>query len=386
MRIRKRGQSWQVDVRFDGKRYRPQFPTQGEAEAWLREAEDASQRGRPIPCSNGTGNGGIGARMSLRAACAACFRDEYSRSTSDWPKTVKLYMGAMQKFFGPDIRMNEIDAVEVSRFTEHLYERGDSQGTVNSKLSVLSKVLTWAMDRGVITTMPRVRRRKAYNERISFVTPEDEAKVVGLFKQWSKHDHVDVFRILIETGMRPGEVYKMRDEHINTNAPTISIPPENVKTGRARIIGMSEAVKTVLARRMGNGRPFPYSNRWFRSQWDRARHMLGKDGDPDFVPYILRHTFASRWVQRGGAIDKLSRWLGHSNIQMTMRYAKYATQDFVSEAALIGTTPATATPDLTVQELFSRASEADYKAIAEMVAAGMSPSDIATHFGIEVPH
>ena len=37
--------------------------------------------------------------------------------------------------------------------------------------------------------------------------------------------------------------------------------------------------------------------------------------------HILRHTFASQFVMNGGNILTLQKTLGHSSLQMTMRYA-----------------------------------------------------------------
>jgi integrase len=41
----------------------------------------------------------------------------------------------------------------------------------------------------------------------------------------------------------------------------------------------------------------------------------------DFRFHDLRHTAASRWVMNGVPLAVVSRYLGHANIQMTMRYA-----------------------------------------------------------------
>jgi integrase len=54
-------------------------------------------------------------------------------------------------------------------------------------------------------------------------------------------------------------------------------------------------------------------------------------------PYIrfhdLRHTFASRWVMKGGDLFKLQKILGHQSVQMTMRYAHLAPDAFKDDYA-----------------------------------------------------
>jgi site-specific recombinase XerD len=48
------------------------------------------------------------------------------------------------------------------------------------------------------------------------------------------------------------------------------------------------------------------------------RHHKGK------LTHVLRHTFAAHFMMSGGNILVLQRILGHSDIQMTMRYAHFA--------------------------------------------------------------
>lgn len=49
------------------------------------------------------------------------------------------------------------------------------------------------------------------------------------------------------------------------------------------------------------------------------------------LSHVLRHTFASHFMMRGGNILVLQRILGHTDIKVTMRYAHFA-PDHLSEA------------------------------------------------------
>lgn len=55
--------------------------------------------------------------------------------------------------------------------------------------------------------------------------------------------------------------------------------------------------------------------------------------DIDFEKHIclLRHTFATLYLQKGGRAEKLQKILGHKTADMTQRYVHYVTDDLVED-------------------------------------------------------
>ena len=67
--------------------------------------------------------------------------------------------------------------------------------------------------------------------------------------------------------------------------------------------------------------------------WDRVRAETGIE---DVRLHDLRHTMASHAVMSGIPVPVVSRLLGHSNVQMTLRYAHLADKDIEAAAERIG--------------------------------------------------
>jgi len=333
MAIRPRGNTWQVDLTVRGRRLpRYAFPTKQEAEKWEATAKAAALNGDPIPCPNGPTSGNVddGKRSRKGEAKAGTLGDILSQTYARYwansrsAKTCEKNMAQVEAHFGADHAIDRIDVEAIDGFIDACIAKGNSNGTINRKLAVLSKALRFAFDRKLLTHLPKIERKEELGGRFRWLTEQEERALLQLLTQWGKTDHVEVITVLIDTGMRPSEVYRMAPRDVDLKAGTISIWV--TKTNKPRTVYMTKRVKEIIERRVGavtalGDALFPYDNVWMRHTWDRAKTHLKLAHDPHFVPYICRHTCASRLVQRGVPINVVKEWLGHTTVQMTMRYA-----------------------------------------------------------------
>lgn len=81
-----------------------------------------------------------------------------------------------------------------------------------------------------------------------------------------------------------------------------------------------------------SGRVFPISDRSLRCAFKKA---LKKAEIEDFRIHDMRHTFATRLVQRGVGLYKVQRLLGHKGIQMTQRYTHHYPESLRSSVEVL---------------------------------------------------
>lgn len=135
---------------------------------------------------------------------------------------------------------------------------------------------------------------------------------------------IAAFRLLILTGCRLSEIQTLQWSFVSSRY--LELPDS--KTG-ARRVPLPPAAQDVLERLPRNPEN-PYviagtiSGQYMndlQKPWRRIRKAAGLE---DVRIHDLRHTYASNAASNGMPIQMISKLLGHSNIQTTMRYAHLA--------------------------------------------------------------
>jgi len=127
----------------------------------------------------------------------------------------------------------------------------------------------------------------------------------------------DIATIIVETGMRPGEVFGAHGEHLNLDERYIFIPTGKTSFAR-RTIPLTNEAYGVLGRLWKPGKLFEGAA---THQIVMRRHKkLCKRLEFDFRLYDFRHTYGSRMAMAGVDLMTLRELMGHSSITITQRY------------------------------------------------------------------
>ena len=267
---------------------------------------------------------------TLRQAIEQMFRADWSNAKSAY--TIKLNCNAALAFYGPDIPIDQLDTEAIDAYSAHLKAKGNSRATINRKLSVISKILTRAFEKGRIDRKPYIERQPESQGRIRFITPDEEREILGLCMKNKDYRFYHVLCTLIDTGMRCGELRKLTIYDIQPEQGTHGVVYLNeTKNGTSRTIPLTERAYealTYLAKTSKDNEKIVYeSQKWIEDHWRRIRAATGKQNDPNFVPHILRHTCCTRLMQKGAPLKKVQIFMGHKDIHTTMRYTHLCPND-----------------------------------------------------------
>lgn len=196
-------------------------------------------------------------------------------------------------------------------------------------------MLTKAHTRGWIKDKPSVPRSKPKEGRIRFLTPEEEQELL----QWTHHfgfeSYVRLWIVAVDTGARMGELRKLQARDIDLQRRRVSF--WDTKAGDSRSVPLTRRAAAALSKEIeengSKGSVLVFktvTRRAVNAVWDMARDKMKLIEDAQFVPHSLRHTCASRLVQRGVDLRRVQKFMGHKAIQTTLRYAHLAPDDLMS--------------------------------------------------------
>jgi integrase len=232
------------------------------------------------------------------------------------------------------------------------YRKGQGVGvrTINIELTNLKTCLNWGVKNRLIPLNPLALASKLRGEskgRLRFLSEDEMARLLKAAQGTLYHD---IFYTLIRTGLRKGELIHLRWEDVDFDNALIRIGGyddehgvHDTKTHAVRHLPMDDELAGILARQQRRpGSPFvfateqgsPRNNNLLRE----LKRYAERAGIAGATLHVLRHTFASHLVMNGVDLPTVKELMGHSTIELTMRYAHLA-QDHLREAMAGFTVP-----------------------------------------------
>ena len=230
----------------------------------------------------------------------------------------------------PDIK--DINTQMVDVFIEGLEKVVTHRGSlmrpqsINHNISVLCTLLRYAKQRDYIEKLPHFSRKQPSPHRVRWLHPDEEVKVFKacetadyLIARKHREEMAALMRVLIDTGMRRGEVLGLEPDNLDGDWVRLW----KTKTGKARSVPLTPEARRLLEKHV----PFQIKKHQVHRFWAKIREDIGLEKDDQFVLHTLRHTTATRLLKKTRNIAMVQKMLGHSNISTTLRYAHIDDQD-----------------------------------------------------------
>jgi integrase len=280
------------------------------------------------------------------------------KDLSEWyldrPKVQKLYsysryQSALKPFnakFGNCI-VGNIKLADLEDYREGRLEKV-VPSTIDVDMSIIKIMVTAAFDNDEVDS--RVLRafrnlkpflKRGGNARGRTVSVEEYQRLLGAAQGYLK----DILIVAYNTGMRPGEIRKLRWSYVDLNSGIITLPPETTKEGKKtnenKTIPINRNVREVLVRLIPviqpvtsehndfvfkrSGKPFSgagFIKHGFKKTCKKAGLPYGKKTENGIIMHDFRRSVKTNMLYAG--IDEVYRnkILGHSLKGMDVHYIK----------------------------------------------------------------
>jgi len=315
--------------------------TKRTAEAWLRDLLDEARRGT-LPGMVRTG-------VTFADAAAEWLRFiEEDRARK--PSTLGDYRSALKAHLLPAFGSEPLESITPEQIDA--WRRGLTGLSNRSKNKLLIQLhgifrraqMVWGLQANPLARVEKHPMRASGD--IQVFSPEE---VWALVRAANSEQDGAVFLTAAFTGLRMGELLALRWRDVDFAGATIRVRGSYAaghlttpKSGKVRAVPMAPDVASALAQ-LGRRENWVGDDdlvfagdlgRYLDGSALRRRYKeaLSRGGLRPLRFHDLRHTFGTRMIAKAD-IRRVQEWMGHADIQTTMRYLHYAPH--AEDAALV---------------------------------------------------
>lgn len=316
MALYERGGKWYADFRQQGGgRFSLGTSDQRVAREKHAELELAVLRGGAVALKP-TG-------QTLGAAFEHALKYHYAGKAS--AKTVAIHRQHIFSVIPPTTPLDQITRDLIDAVVDRQRAGGAVDATIGKTMGTLNTVLQNAIEGRKLVAMPcKLPVFKRTKGRIKVFDEAEEGAILAYFRATHRQSMVDLCELLSDTGWRLGEALKWNIDHDRgAREATVWL----TKNGEHRTIPLTERADAALERWLAGPR---LTADQVHGYWHPMRIALGHDGDRQFVIHTYRHTCATRLAKAGWDVRRIMLWMGHKDIQTTLRYVHMTKGDLTA--------------------------------------------------------
>ena len=251
------------------------------------------------------------------------------------PKALKTYwyvLNRIREHFGADTALTALTAATVTAYRDELVQSGKCKPSgANRVVDHIRAILNRAAnDWGMAVTPPKIKPLPAPPGRTRHLTSDEETRLLANCPPHLR----DIVAFLLDSGCRKSEALNLTWDRVTFEEGAVRLTFDAAETKNRTGKGLTVAARSGdrlrelhKARDEKQPRVFRYRGKPignFRTAFEQACRTAKIT---DFRIHDLRHTYASKLVQRGVGITQIGRLLGHKTARMTERYAHLRVSD-----------------------------------------------------------
>lgn len=327
---------FEVDIAFkwqDGSSFRRRFrapvKTEAQAQRWGEAKErEFFARGKPVPKTE-----------EKEVPTFSAFAPRYlahGRAEQQKASTLDSKGYILTHHLVPLLGSKRLDALQVedvAKVKEALTAKTHTTKTINNVLAVLSGALNVAIEWGIITTRPRIKRLKVTQPEAPFLDFDERERLLEAAKKIDARVHLAVL-LGADAGLRRGEILALkwtdidlrRKRQLTVSRSVWKATEDTPKGGRSRHVPLTHELAAVLtAHRHMRGAYVLCHEDGRRIECATIQGWMGQATKRAGLPvscslHILRHTFCSHLAMRGAPVKAIQELAGHASLNQTLRY------------------------------------------------------------------
>ena len=323
--VRKRGNSWNAQVRISGWRsFTKTFQTKLDAKQWIVTLEK-ELKSKPFPEKN---------IKNLK------LKDLFNKYKFEILPKLKSHKIVTYKLnFLSRLWLGEIKVINLTK--GHLEQFCKDRklvvkdGTIKSELMLIKRIVKIATDKwnygipfnafyGIELPSPhKPRNRRATQEELSIL-------IAHANKQRNKYIST-IIQFAVETGMRRSEILKLKWIDVNLETRIASL--YDTKNGDDRHIPLTKTAVQLLSNLTQlSDFVFPISTNCLRLAWERCRKKSNIKG---LRFHDLRHEAVSRYFEMGLSVPEVALISGHKDVRQLFRYTHLKPESLIAKYSKI---------------------------------------------------
>lgn len=201
--------------------------------------------------------------------------------------------------------------------------------TINKKINLLKRVFIFnKLDCRYLIDFKKLKQT---NKRYDILTKDNLKRLLEYLKTMSNENIIEltekiIIYLLFETGIRRNELLYIEINNIDLENNIILLT--ETKTKNERLVFITNNLKNLLLKylQFECDRKYLIFNYRTNKKYngDNLRRLFEKikriTGIKKLYPHMLRHTFATYYLEAGGSLTTLQHILGHKNLKTTEIY------------------------------------------------------------------